>query len=179
MGLLVLCLFLLPPESSAAPRSKTGVPTTIYSNSMEYSATGQTVIFLDNVHVIRPDFELWTKKLTVYLKKKSAETASSSASGGMDAGDMDRLVAEGAVRLKSEDRLGQCEKATYFVDSDKVVMEGSPVLKDPDTTIQGSIITHFLEANRTQVGGAVSATFQTPDRTPGSSQGNATSGGRR
>jgi lipopolysaccharide export system protein LptA len=177
----VFCLFLLLPlDAEAAPvRSKPGVTTTIRANSMEYSATGQTVIFLDNVHVTRPDFELWSKKLTVYLKKKDESAPSLPAAGGMDAGDVDHLVAEGAVRFKSRDRSGECAKATYFVGADKVIMEGSPVLRDPDTTIHGSVITHFLEENRT-VGGAVTATFQAPDRTgtPESKQNAAPSGER-
>jgi lipopolysaccharide export system protein LptA len=179
MGMAALLLCLILPEALAAPvRSKTGVPTTIQSASMEYSATGQTVVFLGDVHVTRPDFELWSKKLTIYLKKKDTSTTSSSAAGGMEAGDVDHFVAEGAVRLKSEDRSGECEKATYFVDTDKVVMEGSPVLRDPDTTIRGTVITHFLEENRTQVGGVVHATFQAPDRTgPATVRQNGTASG--
>jgi lipopolysaccharide export system protein LptA len=177
--LLLLCAF--SQEAAAAPaRTMSGVPTTIQSASMEYDASGQTVVFLGDVHAVRPDFELWSKKLTVYLKKKNAQTASPSGVGNMEAGDVDRLVAEGAVRLKSKDRSGECEKATYFVDAHKVIMEGSPVLRDPDTTLRGSVITHFIEANRTQVGGTVNATFQTPDRTgaPAGRQNNATAGDR-
>ncbi|MDR1359426.1 MAG: LptA/OstA family protein [Deltaproteobacteria bacterium] len=186
---LLCCVFSLQAQAAPA-RTKTGVPTSIQSVNMEYSASGQTVVFLDNVHVVRPDFELWSKKLTVYLKKKDAQQTPQAGTGDMEAGDVDHLVAEGSVRFKSKDRSGECAKATYFVDADKVVMEGSPVLRDPDTTIRGSIITHFIEENRTQVGGAVNATFQTPERsgaspgrpanaTSGSRQSNATAGGRR
>jgi lipopolysaccharide export system protein LptA len=148
---------------------------------MEYNAVRQTVVFLGNVHVTRPDFELRSKKLTVFLKKKDGSDPSSSVTEDMRAGEVDRLVAENEVRLKSENRFGECEKATYYSDSDKVVMEGSPVLSNPDITIRGEVITHFLRENRTQVGKVVNATFQTPDRSAvqeSSGQSTSSSGDR-
>ena len=166
LSLSALCLLLLlAAQSVAAPAGQKKVPTNIQSEGMEYNAANQTVVFSGNVHVTRPDFELWSKKLTVYLKKSPQDSSTTNAAGGMRAGDIDRLVAEGNVRIKSEDKSGECEKATYYADTEKVVMEGSPVLRDPDTTIKGTTITHYMNENRSQVGGGVNATFETPDKT--------------
>ena len=175
-GLLpVFLLFALfaAAQAHAAPASpERKVPTNIQSDSMEYNAAAQTVVFSGNVHVTRPDFELWSKTLTVYLKKNPNASADTSGAESMRAGDIDRLVAAGNVRLKSEDKSGECQTLTYYADTEKVVMEGSPVLRDPDSVIRSNVITHYMKTNQSHAGGGrVDATFQAPDKT-GKNAGN-------
>ena len=70
--------------------------------------------------------------------------------------------------MKSNDKEGTCQKATYYAKTDKVVMEGNPVLKDKDrNTMRGSVITHYLKANRSEVQ-RPEATFFTQDKTENS-----------
>jgi lipopolysaccharide export system protein LptA len=144
------------------------LPTTITSGSMEYDANGQTVVFIGKVHVKRTDFELWADKMTVYLDKSGRPVASgeNSPTGGMEAGDIDRIVAEKNVRMTSNDKEGTCNKVTYYAKEDKFVMEGSPVLRDQKkSTITGGTVVHYLSANRSQVLDGGGVTFYAPDRT--------------
>ncbi len=173
LGAVLLCVSGTP-DLAAAPQGATKkVPTTITSERMDYNAGDQTVLFLGDVHVKRPDFELWSKKMTVYLEKsgKGSEHSSQTASmGGMEAGDIDHIVAEENVRLKSESNTGTCDKATYYAKEDKFVMEGNPVLRDSkQSVISGKTVVHYLSSNRSQViggpGRGVSATFYSEDRT--------------
>lgn len=175
LPLLLMTMAFMSSHAHAAPAPRERkVPTNIQSDSMEYNAAAQTVVFTGNVHVTRPDFELWSKKLTVYLKKSDSSNTGNSGTDSMRAGDIDRLVAEGNVRLKNEDKSGECQTLTYYADTEKVLMEGSPVLRDPDSTIRGTIITHYMQTNRSHVGGGVNATFEAPDKT-GKSSDNGTS----
>ena len=164
---LVFCTAMATHATSASIVAKKNVPTNITSDSMEYSANSQTVTFKGNVYVKRLDFELRSKTLTVYLKKEEkndvASTSSGTATSGMKAGDVDYLVAEGNVRMKSEEKRGECQKATYYTTDDKIVMEGSPKLFDADNRIEGRVITHFIEKNYSKVDGGVNASFQTLD----------------
>lgn len=144
------------------------VPTTINSGRMDYDANAQTVLFSGNVHVKRPDFELWSDKMTVYLDKSGGDSAASEdlSSTGMEAGDIDRIVAEGNVRMKSENRKGTCKKATYYTKTDRFVMEGSPVLMDDkQSTISGGTIVHYFGTNRSEVLRGAGVTFYAPDKT--------------
>lgn len=173
-GLMGLCLVLGPAQHTlAAEKGAPGakkVPTTIQSNRMEYDSTAQTVLFSGNVHVKRPDFELWAEKMTVYLEKSGANGVASEGVGsqGMEAGDIDRIVAEKKVRLKSADREGSCDKATYYAKEDKFVMEGSPRLWDnKQSSITGGLITHYLSTNKSEVQRNVGVTFYAPDKTDG------------
>jgi lipopolysaccharide export system protein LptA len=173
LAVAVLLLFMVygrqatAAEQSGIPRK---VPTTITSDRMDYDANAQTLVFLGNVHVKRPDFELWSEKMTVYLDKsgKSNESAAQSSTAGMEAGNIERIVAEKNVRLKSENNTGTSEKATYYAKEDKFIMEGNPVLKDnKQNTVTGTRIIHFLSSNRSQVIGGGTATFYSEDRTEG------------
>jgi len=154
-------------EQGGIPRN---VPTTITSDRMDYDANAQTLVFLGNVHVKRPDFELWSEKMTVYLDKsgKTTDSAAPSSTAGMEAGNIERIVAEKNVRLKSENNTGTSDKATYYAKEDKFVMEGNPILKDnKQNTVTGTRIVHFLSSNRSQVIGGGTATFYSEDRTQG------------
>ena len=176
--LVLLCFFSFVESSQAAPaaadRNKGGkVPTSITAAGMQYNADAQVVVFTGNVHVKRPDFDLWAAKMTIYLDKSAKNSSvDDNAAGGMQAGEIDRIVAETKVRMKSEDKEGTCDKATYYAKQDKFVMEGSPVLKDKGkNTISGRTVVHYLGTNRSEVQGGVAATFFTPDsseRAPGS-----------
>lgn len=142
-------------ESAVAEKSAPGtqkVPTNITASRMEYDADGQTLLFTGDVHVQRPDFELWSDKMTVYLDKKEQGGDAADGLGGMEAGNVDHIVAEDNVRMKSKDKSGTSQKATYYAKTDKFVMEGSPVLKDANqSVVKGHTITHFFSTNRSTV----------------------------
>lgn len=171
----VLCAFFsffifleAGPANAATPAPNQKVPTTINADRMDYDANGQTVLFTGNVHVKRPDFELWSKKMTVYLDKSTAQQnpSNDSADQGMEAGDIDRIVAEEDVRMKSEGRTGTCKKATYYAKEDKFVMEGNPVLKDDkQSTVTGRKVVHYLSTNKSHVLDGATVNFYAPDKT--------------
>lgn len=154
------------PALAAQAAAEKKVPTTIQSGRMDYDANAQIVIFTGAVYVKRPDFELWADKMTVYLEKSNKSDAQEGASQGMEAGDIDRIVAEKNVRLKSEGRDGSCNKATYYAKADKFVMEGSPKLWDSkQSTITGGTIVHHLGTNKSEVLNSAGITFYAPDNT--------------
>jgi lipopolysaccharide export system protein LptA len=166
----ILLLMLCSREATAAEQrgSHRDIPTTITSDRMDYDANAQTVVFLGNVYVKRPDFELWAEKMTIYLDNsgRSGGDAAQSSATGMEAGNIERIVAERNVRLKSEKNTGTSDKATYYAREDKLVMEGRPVLRDAkQSTITGTTIIHYVSSNRSQVIGGSTATFYSEDRT--------------
>jgi lipopolysaccharide export system protein LptA len=155
-------------SGSAVRPVRNDVPTAVKSDRMQYDAKGQVVVFEGTVYVQRPDFEMWAERITLHLKKKSAKpgregAGSDAAQGGqsgqsgmsgMDAGEIDRIVAERNVRMKRENRTGECEKATYTVDTAVLVMEGNPVLHEGDNSIKGEVITFYTRENRSEVRGS-------------------------
>lgn len=174
-----LCFFALganPSACEAAAAPEKTVPTKITANQMEYSADRQTVTFTGNVYVKRPDFELWAQAMTVYLEK-NGEKQKAESTGSVDSmktGTINRIVAKTNVRMKSGEKEGTSQLATYYAKEDKFVMEGSPLLREKENTIRGEVITHYIKANKSQVQRSVEVNFLAPDNTlpgikPGSS----------
>ncbi|MDR3042947.1 MAG: LptA/OstA family protein [Desulfovibrio sp.] len=168
--LLTFSVPAVAPAVAADAKSPTevrrDVPTAVKSDRMQYDAKGQVVIFEGDVYVQRPDFEMWAEKITLHLRKKAAKPGKAGADasgatgatgqagpGGMDAGEIDRMVAERNVRMKRENRTGECEKATYTVDNAVLVMEGNPVLHEGENSIKGDVITFYTRENRSEVRG--------------------------
>jgi lipopolysaccharide export system protein LptA len=174
-------LVLLHPLHAAENAARSRVPTSVNSGRMDYDAEAQIVSFSGDVHVQRPDFELWAAKMTVYLDKTGKKTVDADA-GGMEAGEIDRIVAEGNVRMKSDKRRGTCERATYYARQDKFVMEGAPKLRDDrQNMITGNTIVHYFSNNHSEVLSNAGVIFYTPEKTNnnGSNKKLPAAGGKR
>ena len=181
LAALTLALLCTNPLSAApiAPKPDKNVETRITSDQLTYTAEKQLVVFDKNVHVVRPDFELWAERITVYLKPPKDKKAAGEGSTipGMSAGDIDRIIAERNVRMKSEaGRSGTCAKATYTLDNGVLLMEGDPRLTDGENTITGETIRYFTEENRSEVMGGskkrVEAVFSGSKGSPVKTGGN-------
>lgn len=152
--------------SGAVQAQDDQVPVKIVSDKMEYSQKDNAVIFTGNVHVDRPDFELWSDKLTVFMQAPSGDAAQTSV-GPNASRDIEKLLAEGNVRIQRDQQTGTSGKATYWTKKGVIVMEGNPVLKDGQgSSITGEKITYFLQENRGVVQGGekqrVQAVFMAP-----------------
>lgn len=172
---LIFAALVLTGLSAAPALAKDDkVPTKITSDRMVYEAGGSQVTFLGNVHVTRPDMQIWSEKMVVYLKKTAkTDTAKKDAAKkdtavplGGDPGEVDKIVALKKVRMLREGKEGFCGKATFLVQEDLLVMEEFPRLVDGKNTIQGKVIRLYLKEDRSEVEGAgntqVEAIFFTP-----------------
>jgi len=127
------------------------VPVKILSDQMEYVQKNNTIVFRGNVHVNREDFQIWSDKLTVFMSSSGEKAQPAMDPDGSR--DIEKLLAEGSVRIEREQQVGTSDKATYWTRRGVVVMEGSPVLKDGVSSISGEVITYYLQDNRGVVEG--------------------------
>ncbi|MFW5487393.1 MAG: LptA/OstA family protein [Desulfovibrio sp.] len=167
LGICILCAFclFLAAAAQAKDTSASGqVPTKITSEKLSYSQQGEKVVFTGDVHVKRPDFELWSDTLTAHLKVEDKSGSSLANSGNTE---IEKIVATGHVRILREGRTGKCEKATYDMKNGVVQLEGNPVLSEGKNSITGNIIRLYTETNRSEVIGGkkkrVEAVFFTSD----------------
>lgn len=151
-ALLAATLYAPICALAAEPASK-NVPTAVTSERMQYDAGKQRVVFEGNVHVKRPDFEIWSSRLTLHLKKKDGAAEKKGTPGGLDAGEVDRIVAEKNVRMEHEGKRGECQTATYTTSDGLLVMEGNPVLYDKENVVKGEKILFYTRENRSEVHG--------------------------
>ena len=151
VGLALACFTMLG-QAQAQGQAQGQVPVKILSDQMEYVQENNTVVFRGNVHVDREDFQIWSDKLTVFMES-SGEQGQKTSMGPDGSQDIEKLLAEGSVRIERDKQVGTSEKATYWTKRGVVVMEGNPVLKDGESSISGEVITYHLEDNRGVVDG--------------------------
>ena len=162
----VLATVLMVPAAAGPALAAEAVPTKITSDVMRVEQGGAKVVFSGNVVVTRPDMTIRSTNLTVVLPPEAADAAAKGGTGGQQ-GRIQRIVAEGDVRIEREGRTGHCAKATWNEDQGLLVMEGDPVLREGDNAIAGKVIKIWVREGRSEVvGGAgkrVEATFFTPE----------------
>jgi len=151
------------------PANSSQDPVRVTSDKMTYSQSGNSVVFLGNVHATQADMALWANKVTAYFtEKKKDPTAKEPAD--KEKGDysdkIERIVAEGDVRMVSGKNEGACAQLTFFVQENLLRMDGNPVLREGLNTVRGDVIKFYVKENRSEVLSGkdrrVEAIFATP-----------------
>lgn len=120
--------------------------TDITSDKMTYTGQDDTILFSGNVHVQRPDFELWSQELHIFLKSDENGEAQSDQQDNID-----KIIAKKDVRIKSEGREGRSEVLTYHPDTGIARLEGNPMLIEDRNSVEGEIIILNMLNNTSEV----------------------------
>jgi lipopolysaccharide export system protein LptA len=137
-------------EPSTGPQD----PVRITSDKMVYSQNENAVVFLGNVHGTQKDMAIWSNKLTAYFAdkdKQKAPKADAEKTQGDFGNKIERIVAEGSVRLVAGKNEGACNQLTYYVADGVLRMEGNPILREGQNTVRGDIIKFYIHENRSEV----------------------------
>lgn len=128
-------------------------PVRVTSDKLTYKQAENAVMFEGNVHATHGDMALWANKVTAFFAdKKKAQPGKDGARDGGDFSDkIERIVAEGNVRLVSGKNEGFCGRLTYFVAEGVLRMDDNPILREGSNTVRGEIIKYSLKENRSEV----------------------------
>ena len=157
-----------PALLGAQPQLNKQAPVRITSDKMVYNQAENSVVFLGNVHGTHTDMAIWAERITAYFtdKKKPKEPKQEKGPEG-DLGDkIERIVADGNVRLVANKNEGACALLTYTVNEGVIRMDGNPILREGQNTIRGDVIKFYIRENRSEVLSGtqhrVEAIFQSP-----------------
>lgn len=143
-------------------------PVRITSDKMVYNQVENSVMFQGNVHGTHTDMAIWAERITAYFTdKKKGKEQKQEPGGPGDFGDkIERIVADGNVRLVANKNEGACGQLTYFVQEGVIRMDGNPILREGQNTVRGDVIKFFIRENRSEVLSGtqrrVEAIFQSP-----------------
>ena len=153
---LILCagLLLVAGLAVAAPPVLSGAgsrePVEIAADRMEADDLAKTLVFIGHAVAKQGDVTINGDRLTIHYAAKG--------------GDVDRIVAEGGVRIIQGARIATGGKAEYFRAEERIVLTGSPKVVDGANSVQGHEIVLYLKENRSVVKGGqdgrVNAVFQ-------------------
>ena len=131
------------------PEKKEKGPTEITSEQATFQNKAHTAVFIGNVSVKDPEFNVTCDKLTAYLKNGDAKpaenvkpavkpAASEAKAGDNKKGGLDRAIAEGNVFI-NQDKVeadgsitkcvGRAKRADYDAKTGNIVLSGKPVVK--------------------------------------------------
>lgn len=153
--LSAFAVFVLFAATVTCAGAQEQVPTKITSEKMRYEEGGSKVVFEGKVHVTRPDMQLWSRVLTVYLAQEPNKSKKATPVSG-EPGKIEKIVAEDDVRMLRDGKEGFCGRATYLAKQDMLIMERSPKLIDGSNSITGRRIKLYLKDNRSEVEGGPS-----------------------
>ncbi|MBU1230821.1 MAG: hypothetical protein KKA55_04030 [Proteobacteria bacterium] len=143
-------------------------PVRITSDKMVYNQVENSVMFQGNVHGTHTDMAIWAERITAYFTDKKKGKEQKQEPGGIgDFGDkIERIVADGNVRLVANKNEGACGQLTYFVQEGVIRMDNNPILREGQNTVRGDVIKFFIRENRSEVLSGtqrrVEAIFQSP-----------------
>jgi lipopolysaccharide export system protein LptA len=151
-------LFLTSSLALAAPPVLPGTgsrePVEISADRMEADDASKVLVFIGHAVAQQGDVTINGDRLTIHYTAKD--------------GDVDRIIAEGNVRITQKERVATGGRAEYFRAEERVVMTGSPKVSEGSNSVQGDEVILYVRENRSVVksgqGGRVSAVFQPKER---------------
>jgi lipopolysaccharide export system protein LptA len=126
-----------PPRQDFRKYIKKSDPIDIKSDRLEAHNKERKVIFEGNVQARQSDVLIFADRLTTYYDKAGK--------------DVDRIVAEGSVKITQADKVGTSREAVFENQSRKIVMMGDPHLWQGKDELRGDEITVYLDEDRVLV----------------------------
>lgn len=137
MNLVFLLIFLMASQA----KSQTDLPLYIQADAMEVYQEENLIIFKGNVTVKRGEMLIYANLMRINYKQ------------GQIGRDIERIEAEGNVRVVQGEREVIGEEAIFYKDTESLVLLGNPQIRDGKTIIKGKKITAYLKEDRTIVEG--------------------------
>lgn len=125
-------------SESPVRKDRSSLPITIKSNELSTDNKGKTALFFGKVVAKQGDITIYSDKLTVsYADEKN---------------DVEKIEAEGNVRIVQENRIATAVRAIYDSKQGRITLTGKPkVTEGSANTISGGTITYYLDEERSEV----------------------------
>jgi lipopolysaccharide export system protein LptA len=142
-------------------------PIHIVSDRLEAFNEKRMVVFSGNVVATESDKVIYSDRLLIFYKKDD-KTPRKNPGVDVGAGDLEKIEAEGNVRITQGKRIVTGDNAVYLNDEQKIIVTGNPVMKDGANTVKGDKIIVLLDEDRGIVestgAGRVSAVLYPEDK---------------
>ncbi|TGQ71043.1 LPS ABC transporter substrate-binding protein LptA [Mesorhizobium sp. M00.F.Ca.ET.186.01.1.1] len=158
----LLLLGMAPSWAQSSAESMSGLklsgdqPIQIESDKLEVRQAESMAVFIGNVTVTQGPTLLKAGKMTVYYVKdpNAAKGAAAGASAMTGSANIDHLVVENKVYIKSEDQIATGDSGNFDMKSQVLVLEGNEVvLSQGPNILKGCKLTVQMKSGLAQVKG--------------------------
>ena len=137
LGAFVSLALSLSAAFAAEHKDRSNLPISIKSNEMAADNKGKTAIFTGKVVAKQGDVTIYSDRLTInYGDKKN---------------DIEKIEADGNVRIVQENRIGTASHAVYESTLGRITLTGNPKVMQGTDTMSGNVITYFIDDDRSEV----------------------------
>lgn len=134
---LVGLTFPLSAVYAASHKDRSNLPIAIKSNELAADNKGKTAVFTGKVVAKQGDVTIYADRLTInYGDKKN---------------DVEKIEADGNVRIVQENRIGTASHAVYENKQGRIILTGNPKITQGADTMSGNAITYFIDEDRSEV----------------------------
>jgi outer membrane protein assembly factor BamD len=127
------------PESGSVKGMDTGQPIDITSDRVETYSKENLVVFKGNVIARQKDVVIYADRLEAVIIE--------------DGKGIERVVANGNVKIQQGGRTANCQNAVFYNLDQKVVLTGDPKVWEGDNTVSGDEIIFDIKQDRVEVKG--------------------------
>lgn len=129
--------FPLSAAYAASHKDRSNLPIAIKSNELAADNKGKTAVFTGKVVAKQGDVTIYADRLTInYGDKKN---------------DVEKIEADGNVRIVQENRVGTASHAVYENKQGRIILTGNPKITQGADTMSGNAITYFIDEDRSEV----------------------------
>ena len=134
------CAASVVQAAAEAHKGTSNLPINVKSNDLTADNKGKTAVFTGKVVAKQGDVTIFCDKMTVFY--------------GNTQGDVDKIEADGNVRIVQENRTGFASHGVYESRQGKITLTGgNPKVMQGADTVTGEIITYFIDDERSNVSG--------------------------
>lgn len=154
---LFLMSFLLPHEIKAQSEinlsgGNENVPINITSDRLEVHTNDNVIIFTGSVMARQGDISIYSDHMSVYYKETENEGLSKdSQESSQNQSQVDKIVAEGHVKIVKEDWIAIAQRAVFFSKDQRVELTGKPRVWQGKNLVKGDRITLDFKENKSTV----------------------------
>lgn len=149
------------PRSSAPTVSREGeTPLHITAAQLEADEERHLILFKGQVKAVYGDATLYADRLLIFYRPKKSQGARPDSGAGAQPpsvlGDLggeklDRIEAQGNVRVVQGDRVATAQQAVYYKDREEIVLTGRPQVWRGENLLKGERLIVHLDSKKVVV----------------------------
>lgn len=144
----LLAAALAAPDAHAQ-LSETGGPVSYSADNLEYFDSERRLVLTGDVDIVQNDARLRADHITLFFSASS--NAAQEGQGGLGAGDIQRMIAEGEVYYVRPAQSARGNRAVYEVAQDAVTFTGNVVVASDENVIRGETLVLQIGSRRTTI----------------------------
>jgi len=153
-ALIAAAAAFLVTALAAAPAhaqlSEGGGPVSYSADNLEYFDGERRLVLSGDVDIVQNDARLRADRITLFFSQ-STSGPQQGGQGGLGAGDIERMIAEGEVYYVRPAQSARGNRAVYEIANDSVTFSGNVVVASEENVIRGETLVLQIGTRRTTI----------------------------